>query len=54
LALQRLAGKIASGLAVPRQRRPSKPSRASRKRRLEQKRRTGERKRARRPPGEED
>lgn len=54
LALQRLAGKIAAGLAVPRRRRPSKPTLASRRRRLEQKRRIGERKRARRRPGEED
>jgi ribosome-associated protein len=53
LALQRLAEKIAAGLRVPRRRRPTRPSRASRKRRLEQKRRTGERKRGRRPPGGE-
>ncbi len=52
LALQRLAEKIAAGLRVPRRRRPTRPTRASRKRRLEQKRRTGERKRGRRPPGE--
>lgn len=53
LALQRLAGKIAAGLTVPRRRRPTRPSRASRQRRLEQKRRTGERKQARRRPAEE-
>jgi len=54
LALQRLAEKIAAGLRTPRRRRPTKPSRAARKRRLEQKRRTGERKRARRrPPADE-
>jgi len=51
LALQRLAGKIAAGLATPRRRRPTRPTRASRYRRLEQKRRTGERKRGRRRPG---
>jgi ribosome-associated protein len=50
LALQRLAEKIAAGLAVPRQRRPTRPTRASRRRRLEKKRRTAERKRARRKP----
>lgn len=50
LALQRVAGKIAAGLRVQRKRRPTRPTRASRKRRLEQKRRTGERKRARRRP----
>jgi ribosome-associated protein len=54
LALQRLAAKIAAGLRVPRRRRPTGPTRASRIRRLEQKRRVGERKRARRrPPAEE-
>ncbi|HWW66385.1 MAG TPA: alternative ribosome rescue aminoacyl-tRNA hydrolase ArfB [Solirubrobacterales bacterium] len=54
LALQRLARKIAAGLAVRRRRRPTRPSRASKERRLSQKRRAGERKRARRRPGEED
>jgi ribosome-associated protein len=53
LALQRLARKIAAALAVPRRRRPTKPTKASRHRRLEQKRRLGERKRGRRPPGGE-
>jgi ribosome-associated protein len=54
LALQRLAEKIAAGLVVPRSRRPTKPSRAARRRRLERKRQVGERKRARRPPAAED
>jgi ribosome-associated protein len=54
LALQRLAQKIAAGLAVPRRRRPTRPTKASRRRRLDQKRRTGERKRNRRPPGGEE
>lgn len=55
LALQRLAEKIAAGLVVPRSRRPTKPSRAARRRRLEQKRRQGERKRdRRRPAGDND
>lgn len=53
LALQRLAEKIAAGLRVRRKRRPTRPTRASRQRRLEQKRRTGERKRGRRPPADE-
>jgi ribosome-associated protein len=53
LALQRLAEKIAAALAVPRRRRPTRPSKGSRMRRLEQKRRLGERKRGRkRPSGE--
>ena len=50
LALERLAAKIAAGLAVPRRRRPSRPSRAAKERRLEQKRQAGERKRGRRRP----
>lgn len=50
LALERVAAKIAAGLTVPKPRRPSKPTPASRERRLEAKRRTAERKRARRRP----
>jgi ribosome-associated protein len=50
LALRRLAEKIAAGLATPRGRRPTRPTRASRERRLEEKRRSGERKRTRRRP----
>lgn len=53
LALQRLAAKIAAALRVPRRRRPTRPTKASRRRRLDQKRRTGERKRNRRRPGAE-
>jgi ribosome-associated protein len=54
LALQRLAERIAVALRVPRRRRPTRPTAASRQRRLERKRRTGERKRGRRPPRRED
>ncbi|HEX5610342.1 MAG TPA: alternative ribosome rescue aminoacyl-tRNA hydrolase ArfB [Solirubrobacterales bacterium] len=54
LALQRLAEKLAAALRVQRRRRPTRPTRASRQRRLEQKRRTGERKRGRRPPRTDD
>jgi ribosome-associated protein len=50
VALRRLAEKIAAGLATPRRRRPTRPTRASRERRLEEKRRAGERKRTRRRP----
>jgi ribosome-associated protein len=50
LALRRLAQKLAAGLRVKRKRRPTRPSRASKQRRLEQKRRTGEKKRKRRRP----
>jgi ribosome-associated protein len=53
LALERLGAKIAAGLRVRRKRRPTRPTRAARQRRLEQKRRTGERKRGRRPPPED-
>ena len=54
LALERLAEKIAAGLIVPRRRRPTRPSRAARKRRLERKRQAGERKRGRRRPADDD
>jgi ribosome-associated protein len=50
LALRRLAEKIAAGLKVQRRRRPTRPTQAARERRLERKRRTGERKQARRRP----
>jgi ribosome-associated protein len=50
LALERLREKLAAGLAVPKRRRATKPTRAAREQRLESKRRTSERKRARRPP----
>ena len=54
LALKRLAQKIAAGLVVPRRRRATRPTRASKERRLQGKKRTGERKAARRRPGAED
>jgi ribosome-associated protein len=54
LALERLAEKIAAGLVVPRRRRPTRPGRAARQRRLEGKRRVGERKQARRRPSADD
>jgi ribosome-associated protein len=50
LALERLREKLVAGLRRPKPRRPTRPSRAARERRLEQKRRTSERKRKRRPP----
>jgi ribosome-associated protein len=53
LALERLRDKIAAGLRRPKPRRPTKPSRAARERRLQQKRRTSERKARRKPPGED-
>ena len=54
LALSRLAAKIAAALRTRRARRPTKPTRASRQRRLDQKRRAGERKQARRRPIADD
>jgi ribosome-associated protein len=54
LALHRLAAKLAEGLREPKQRRPTRPSRAAKERRLEQKRRAGERKRTRRRPADDD
>jgi ribosome-associated protein len=54
LALERLAEKIAAALVVAPKRRSTRPTRASRERRLEAKRRAGQRKRTRRPPGGEE
>lgn len=54
LALERLRSRLAGALAVQRKRRPTRPSRAAKERRLDGKRRAGERKRARRPPRADD
>jgi ribosome-associated protein len=54
LALERLAARIARALEVPRARRPTKPTKAARQRRLEIKRRDAQRKRDRRRPAGED
>jgi ribosome-associated protein len=53
LALERLQEKLATGLRRPKPRRPTRPSRAARERRLEQKRRTSQRKARRRPPSDD-
>lgn len=50
LALERLAERIAAALVVPRKRTPTRPTAASRERRLAQKRRASGRKSERRPP----
>jgi ribosome-associated protein len=50
LALERLRSRLASALVRPRRRRPTRPSNAARRRRLEAKRRAGERKRLRQRP----
>lgn len=54
LALARLAERLAAALAVPKRRRPTRPTAASRERRLTDKRRGTERKRERRPPQDSD
>ena len=53
LALQRLRSRLAGALVVQRPRRPTKPTAAARRRRLDAKRRRGERKQARRRPDRE-
>jgi ribosome-associated protein len=54
LALERLRSRLAAALAVQRPRRATTPTPASRRRRLDAKRRRGEVKRTRRRPGLED
>jgi ribosome-associated protein len=53
LALERLRSRLESALVVQRPRRATKPSGAARRRRLENKRRRGDLKRARRRPTED-
>ncbi|MCA1753134.1 MAG: aminoacyl-tRNA hydrolase [Spirochaeta sp.] len=52
-ALQRATALIEDALHIPHQRRPSRPGRAARERRLREKRITGKRKRDRSEPSEE-
>jgi ribosome-associated protein len=54
LALERLREKLVEGLKRPKPRRPTKPSRAARERRLEDKRRQSQRKRSRGRPSDYD
>jgi ribosome-associated protein len=53
LAVERLAEKLRAALAVPRRRKPTRPTAASRERRLTEKKRRGKTKQLRRPPGDE-
>ena len=53
LAVERLVEKLRAALAVPRPRRPTRPTHASRERRIAEKKRRGEAKRLRRPPGDD-
>jgi ribosome-associated protein len=50
LAVERLVASLREALKVERRRRPTRPTAASRERRIEQKRRRGETKQLRRPP----
>ena len=50
LALERLGGRLSAALARPKRRRATRPSAASRERRLQAKRHASERKRGRQPP----
>jgi ribosome-associated protein len=50
LAVERLVEKLRAALAVPRRRKPTKPTAASRERRLAEKKRRSEKKRLRRTP----
>ena len=54
LALARLSERLAEALKVPRSRRPTRPTAASRERRLAEKRQASKRKRERRPPADAD
>ena len=54
LALARLAERLAAALEIPRPRTATRPTKASKRRRLEGKRRRSDVKRARRRPGGED
>ena len=52
LALERLVERLRAALYVERRRVPTKPSKAAKERRLDQKRRRGETKKLRRPPAD--
>jgi ribosome-associated protein len=54
LAETRLGERVAAALARPKRRRPTKPSRSAKRRRVESKRRRGETKEGRRRPRAED
>ncbi len=54
LALERLEAKLAEALAVPRHRRPTRPTRGSKEKRLTTKKVRSQRKRDRRRPGHDE
>jgi ribosome-associated protein len=53
LALERVVEKLRAALAVPRKRVPTRPTKAAREQRLDEKRRRARTKELRRPPGDE-
>ena len=54
LAQERLAERLGAALKVEKPRRPTRPTEAARRRRMDTKRRLGEKKRQRRPPSPND
>jgi ribosome-associated protein len=52
LAVERLVAVLREALRVPRHRTPTKPTKAARERRLDEKKRRGQTKKLRRPPGD--
>ena len=54
IAVERLRGRVANALVVERPRRPTKATRASKRRRVDAKRQRGEVKRGRQKPGFDD
>lgn len=54
LALERLRSRLEEALAVPRARRPTRPTRTARRRRVEDKRRASQKKQLRRKPGPDE
>lgn len=54
LALERLRARLAAALATPKPRRPTRPTRASRRRRASAKQHQAARKQQRRPPGADE
>jgi len=54
LALERLRDRLRAALATPRSRTATRPTRAAVERRLDEKRRQGQRKQDRQPPGPDD
>ena len=54
LAVERLVAKLREGLKVRKGRRPTRPSKGAKERRLKEKRQRSEHKRGRKPPRDDD